>query len=63
MYKKNMRKELITIDELMAEVRLNGVENLEEVEAAYMESSGEISVISKANNSSVQNNSKSKSVF
>lgn len=63
MYKKNMRKELITIDELMAEVRLNGVKTLDEVDEAYMESSGEISVISKINKSGVQNSSKRKSVF
>lgn len=62
-YKKNMRKELITIDELMAEVRLNGVEHLEEVEEAYMESSGEISVIIQNSNQSSQNTTSRKTVF
>ena len=45
MHKRNMRKEFITEDELMAEIRTNGVKDISEVEEAYMEASGIISVI------------------
>lgn len=43
--KRNLRHEMITIDELMAKLRENGVEKLEQVKAATMESDGEISVV------------------
>lgn len=42
---KNMRRELITEEELMGELRGHGVEKIEQVRAAYMESDGMISVI------------------
>lgn len=45
--RKNMRRELITDEELMSQLRLNGCEKIEEVEKAYMEGDGEISVIPK----------------
>jgi uncharacterized membrane protein YcaP (DUF421 family) len=45
MIKENMQKELITTSELMSEVRMSGVEELSQVKAAYMEPSGNISVI------------------
>ncbi len=48
MLKRNMRKEFITEDELMAEIRTNGVKDLSEVEEAYMEASGRISVICRS---------------
>lgn len=45
MYRQNMRKELITKEELMAELRENGVEDIEEVKEARIEEDGHISVI------------------
>lgn len=45
--RRNMRKELITEDELMAQVRQQGLESLDEVKAAYMESDGHISVLQR----------------
>jgi uncharacterized membrane protein YcaP (DUF421 family) len=43
--RKNMRRELITEDELMAELRKQGLESPAEVRAARMEGDGQISVI------------------
>jgi uncharacterized membrane protein YcaP (DUF421 family) len=43
--RRNMRRELVTMDELMASVRERGIEDLSKVKAAYMESDGQISVI------------------
>jgi uncharacterized membrane protein YcaP (DUF421 family) len=43
--RRNMRQELMTIDELQSQLRKQGISNVSEVEAAYMESDGEISVI------------------
>jgi len=40
-----MRRELVSVDELKAKLRQQGIENLDQVKAAYMESDGEISVI------------------
>lgn len=45
---KNMRKELITEDELMGKLRERGVKDLAHVEEAYVESDGQISVIPRA---------------
>jgi uncharacterized membrane protein YcaP (DUF421 family) len=42
---RNMRRELITSDELMAQLREQGVEHLSQVKWAQMESDGHISVI------------------
>jgi uncharacterized membrane protein YcaP (DUF421 family) len=43
--RKNLRREMISIDELMAVLRHHGLEKLEQVKTATMESDGEISVI------------------
>lgn len=43
--RKVLREELMTEQELMTQVRLNGLEAIEEVKAAYLEGNGEISVI------------------
>jgi len=43
--RRNMRKELVSQDELMATLREKGIERLDEVKRATMESDGEISVI------------------
>ena len=44
--RRNLRREMITVDELMSVLREHGVEKLEQVKAATMESDGEISIIS-----------------
>lgn len=44
---ENMKKDLVTREELMMQVRLKGVEDLARVERAYMESNGQVSVILK----------------
>lgn len=43
--RRNMRRELITHDELMAQLRQHGIERLSQVKRAIMESDGSISVI------------------
>jgi uncharacterized membrane protein YcaP (DUF421 family) len=43
--RKNMRAELVTKDELMAQLRENGIEDCAQVKRACMESDGMISVI------------------
>jgi len=43
--RRNLRKEYITSDELMAKLRQHGIERLEDVKVATMESDGEITVI------------------
>jgi uncharacterized membrane protein YcaP (DUF421 family) len=45
----NMRRELITADELENKMREVGVSRLDAVRAAYLESDGEISVVLKEN--------------
>jgi uncharacterized membrane protein YcaP (DUF421 family) len=45
MIARNMRRELITVDELMSHLREQGVENVKEVESASMEGDGRISVV------------------
>lgn len=47
MLKRNMKKELITEDELESEMRKQGLKDMEDVEEAYMEPNGTISFISK----------------
>lgn len=43
--RREMRRELVTVDELMGKLREQGIVDLADVEVAYMESDGEISVI------------------
>jgi uncharacterized membrane protein YcaP (DUF421 family) len=43
--RQNMRQELITEDELLAQLRLQGMNNLSEVAAAHMEGDGSITFI------------------
>jgi uncharacterized membrane protein YcaP (DUF421 family) len=43
--RKVLEAELMTEDELMTQLRLNGVEEVSEVKAAYLEGNGEVSVI------------------
>ncbi len=51
MLPRNMRKEMITVDELMSRIREEGIENLAEVKSVQMESDGRMSVISRGGNS------------
>jgi uncharacterized membrane protein YcaP (DUF421 family) len=46
--RRNLRKEYVTEDELMGQIRLKGLRHLNQVQAAFMESDGDISVIAKA---------------
>jgi uncharacterized membrane protein YcaP (DUF421 family) len=46
--RKNLRREMITDEELQAKLREHGIADVSEVAAAYMESDGEISVIKHA---------------
>jgi len=45
MLRKNMRRELVTVDELSAKLRAHGIETFGQVKLAFMESDGEITVI------------------
>jgi uncharacterized membrane protein YcaP (DUF421 family) len=45
--RKNMRRELISEDDLRSKLREQGISALSEVAAAYMESDGEISVLKR----------------
>lgn len=47
MNRRNLRRELISVDELMSQLREQGVEDVSEVKRAYMEGDGHISVIKK----------------
>ncbi len=48
MLRRNMRAELVTTEELMAQMRENGIEDLDDVKRACMEADGMISVITKS---------------
>ena len=45
MLRRHMRRELITEEELMSQLRLQGVDDVKQVKRAYMESDGRISVL------------------
>lgn len=49
--RRNLRKEMVTLEELMAELRQQGIERVEEVEKSYLEGDGHISVVKKGSNS------------
>jgi uncharacterized membrane protein YcaP (DUF421 family) len=55
--RRNMHKELISYDELMTQLRLQGVETVDEVKKCYLESNGRFSVITydKGSNKSKSN--------
>ena len=46
--RKNLRREMITDEELQAKLREHGIADVSEVSAAYMESDGEISVLKRS---------------
>ena len=45
MLRRNMREEFITTEELMAQLRENGLAGCKDVKAAYMEADGSVSII------------------
>jgi uncharacterized membrane protein YcaP (DUF421 family) len=45
--RRNMRKELVTLDELHGHLRKEGIDNIADVKNAYMEGDGKISVVRK----------------
>jgi len=47
MMRRNMRKELMTEEELMSQIRLQGVADLSRVREACMEADGRVSVITR----------------
>jgi len=47
MLRRNMRRELITEDELMSQLRRQGVHDIAQVKEAYMEGDGRISVLTR----------------
>ena len=51
MMRRNLRREMITTDELMAKLREEGVDELADVKLAMMETDGEISVVKKKGSS------------
>ena len=44
---RNMRQEMVTEEELMAKLRENGIEKIEDVKNCYLEGEGHVSVIRK----------------
>ena len=47
MVRRNMRREYISVDELMSKVREHGLDDLADVKRMYLEGDGEISVIKR----------------
>ena len=46
--RKVLQEELMTEDELMTQLRLNGIDEIQEVKSAYLEGNGEVSVIKRS---------------
>lgn len=45
---RNLRKEMVSEEELLGELREQGVDNIDDVKYSYMESNGHISVVKKS---------------
>jgi uncharacterized membrane protein YcaP (DUF421 family) len=45
--RRNMRREFLTEDELMESLRQEGIDELKDVKAAYVEAEGKITVIGR----------------
>jgi uncharacterized membrane protein YcaP (DUF421 family) len=45
MLRRNMREEFVSVEELMAQLREQGLEDCRDVKAAYMEADGSVSII------------------
>jgi uncharacterized membrane protein YcaP (DUF421 family) len=54
--RRSMRKELITIEELMTEIRKHGYDDISEIKACYMESDGNFSFIDETKDNVPKNN-------
>lgn len=63
--RQNLKKEMITTEELMSQMRQNGIEDISEVKSAYLESDGHFSFIKHEEDGSEQesNDSKNKNVI
>ena len=44
---RNLKKEMLTADELMGSLRLNGVDDIAQVRSAHVESDGRLSVVTR----------------
>lgn len=53
--RRALQEELMTEEELMTQLRLNGVEDVSEVKAAYLEGNGSISVIRRSKDDDTRN--------
>lgn len=62
MLRANMRKELVTTDELEQMLRIQGIEDIAEIKSAYLESDGELSVIRHTKGEEQKPNRKRKAV-
>jgi uncharacterized membrane protein YcaP (DUF421 family) len=49
--RRNMRRELLTEEELMSQLRQQGMDNLNEIKTAFVEGDGQISIIKRHKNS------------
>lgn len=58
---KNMKKELVTEQELLSQLRLQGIEDVSEVKRACMEPNGQISVVRSAGGNGQQQRDRQKS--
>ena len=58
--RENMKRELITTEELNSQMREQGIEEIEEVETGYLESDGHFSFIKKDADGKQQSNPKDK---
>jgi len=59
--RENMKSEMITFDEIMSQMRQQGIENISEVKTARLESDGHFSFIKK-DDDEVKSNEKNKNV-
>jgi uncharacterized membrane protein YcaP (DUF421 family) len=60
--RRNMRKEMITTDELESQMRQNGIEDMSQVKIAYLESDGHFSFIKKDGDTDGQNKKEKQAV-
>ena len=58
MLRRNMRKEMITKEELMSQLRQQGIEDISEVKESYLEPGGNVSIIKKKPDDGVEKREK-----
>jgi len=56
--RENMKSEMITYDEIMSQLRQNGIENIKDVEIGSLESDGHFSFIKKGDDKDMESNEK-----